>query len=130
VREREAAEHGDARQAAWTGVRGALHQALAARRSRVALYDLRDSFASATSPLPVGFLAAIGAIGDASCVEALAAACARAPASGHDWWRDHLAGALGEIVRRERLTRRHAALRRIESRWPGLLDAVLKRRTS
>lgn len=128
AREREAAEGGDARRAGWLGVRAALHQALAARGSRVALYDLRDSFATFTSPLPVGFLAAMAALGDASCLEALAGALSRAPTSGHDWWRERLADAFGEIVRREGLTGRHAVMRRIEKRWPGLLASIPKRR--
>jgi hypothetical protein len=108
----------------WRSVRGALHQALALRGSRVALYDLRESLGelSATSgappsALPVSFLAALHVLGDASCVEPIAAAWVR---SGPDDepWRTQLASAFRAIVRRQKITRRHAVLKRILSRWP------------
>ena len=107
VREREASAPA-ARRAEWTRVRGRAHAVLAARGSRIALYDLRESLESmsaAAAPLPVEFLAALSTAGDASCLEAVAAAYARAPPSGpasrkgaggpedHDWWRDRLADA-------------------------------------
>jgi hypothetical protein len=31
-----------------------------------------------------------------------------------------------EIVAREKLTRRHAVLKRIEKRWPGVIDDMAK----
>jgi hypothetical protein len=105
----------------WRSVRGAIHQALANRNSRVALYDLRETIAEASEPLPVSFLAAVQEIGDASCLEPLAAAAARA-ASGDAWWRDHLQDAMHAIVKRERITRRHAVMRRIAARWPDALQ--------
>ena len=40
-------------------VRGALHQALALRGSRVALYDLRETIERPPAPLPSSFLAAL-----------------------------------------------------------------------
>jgi hypothetical protein len=64
--------------------------------------------------LPVEFLAALSMVGDASCLEAIAAAHARASDS---WWRDHLADTFQAIVGRERLTRRHAVIKKIEKRW-------------
>ncbi|HEX5480480.1 MAG TPA: hypothetical protein VFY79_12250 [Dehalococcoidia bacterium] len=104
----------------WRAVRGAAHQALAGRGSRLALYDLRDSLAG-TERLPVSFLAALAGLGDATCLEPLAAAYA-APSSSQDpWWREHVASAFRAIVAREGLTRRHAALRRVASRWPGAI---------
>jgi hypothetical protein len=72
----------------------------------------------------VEFLAAISAIGDLSCLEPIAAAYARWSASGHaerDWWRRHLVDAFRAIVSRERLTRRHAVMKKIAKRWPDLL---------
>ena len=89
----------------------------------MALYDLRESLEAARGPLPVEFLAAISLIGDASCVEAIAGAHAKAKDA---WWRRHLAQAFREIVARERLTKRHAALKRAEKRFPGMLDAMAK----
>jgi hypothetical protein len=97
--------------------------ALAQRGSRLALYDLRESLETAKGPLPVEFLAALTLIGDATCLEAIAAAHARAKAKDA-WWREHLARAFRDIVGRERLTKRHAALRRIEKRWPGAITAM------
>src|SRR5438067_734676 len=43
IRSREARDADPGRRAEWRAVRGAVHQALAARGSRLALYDLRDS---------------------------------------------------------------------------------------
>lgn len=123
VREREAAETSAARRTEWTRVRAAAHVALASRGSRLAVYDLRESLETVragATPLPVEFLAALSRVGDASCLEAIAAAYTRSrkPASGqHDWWREHLADAFHAIVRRERITRRHAVVKRMEKRW-------------
>jgi hypothetical protein len=122
LREREAAEP-EARRAEWTRVRGRVHVALAARGSRIALYDLRESLESvsaASAPLPVEFLAALSTAGDASCLEAVAAAYARATRNA--WWRDHLADAFKTIVKRERLTRRNAVVKKIEKRWGSALE--------
>jgi hypothetical protein len=128
VRAREAQASDAATRERWTVVRGVLHQHLAARGSRLALYDLRESLEGATGRLPVGFLSAAAAIGDTSCLTPLARAWVE---SGHDdrWWRDHLAEAFGAIVAREALTRRHPALKLILERWPsaGVLVATAKR---
>jgi hypothetical protein len=130
VREREASEPAEGR-AQWTRVRGKAHVALAARGSRIALYDLRESLEStsaSSAPLPVEFLAALSTAGDASCLEAVAAAYARATPppeatspKGDGWWRDHLADAFREIVEREGLTKRHAVVKKIEKRWGSAL---------
>jgi HEAT repeat protein len=109
--------------AEWTTTRGAIHRLLASRSSRVALYDLRESIEEADSPLPVEFLAAIAEIGDASCVEPLARAYMKPAAvkrGERDWWRQHLASALRTIVKRERLTKRHSAVKRVLGKWPEL----------
>lgn len=128
VREREASEPA-ARRAGWTRVRGQVHVVLAARGSRIALYDLRESLEAASAPLPVEFLAALSTAGDVSCLEAVAAAYTRATPSpgptarkGDDWWRDHLADAFRTIVKREGLTRRHAVVKKIEKRWGSALE--------
>lgn len=126
VREREGSEVGT-RRAEWMMVRGRAHVALANRGSRVALYDLRESIETASSPLPVDFLAALSKVGDASCLEAVAAAYSRATRSAcgdHDWWRDHLADAFRTIVKREGITRRHAAVKKVEKRWKGAIDEL------
>ena len=104
----------------WQALRGALHQALALRGSRIAVYDLRESLQDTKEHLPTSFLAALHVVGDQSCLEPVAAAYARAdPADA--WWRSQLAGAFRAIARREHVTRRHVVVKRIEARWP---DAV------
>jgi HEAT repeat protein len=119
IREREDVEPPQ-RRAEWARTRAAAHLALADRGSRLALYDLRESFERATAPLPVEFLAALSQIGDASCLEAIAAAYVKtaAPSPGAiDWWRAHLTRAFQTIVKREGLTRRHGVIRKIARRW-------------
>ncbi|MBE3098605.1 MAG: hypothetical protein IMZ44_15930, partial [Planctomycetes bacterium] len=111
----------------WRHVRGVLHRTLAERGSTVALYDLRETIERAIGPLPADFVAALAMIGDRTCLDAMAAAFTRTlggPA-GHDWWRTHLAGAFQEIVRREGLTGRHAALRQVRAKWPEAATALL-----
>ena len=102
---------------AWMAVRGLVHQSLAARGSRIAVYDLREAIEEADGPLPVGFLAAAAGVGNASCLRPLAAAWTKASA-GDRWWRDHLAEAFRAIVRREGLTRRHKTIKQILDKWP------------
>jgi hypothetical protein len=124
VRRMELREKDPGRREEWRIVRGAVHQALATRNSRLALYDLRDSLLE-PGRLPVAFLAAIEEIGDASCVETLAAAYDASSRSGDTWWREHLAAAFRAIVHREGLTRRHAALKRALTRWPDAISSLL-----
>jgi hypothetical protein len=116
IRLQEARETDPGRRAEWRAVRGAVHQALAARGSTLALYDLRDSLLE-PGRLPVAFLAALEEIGDATCLEPLAAAYDASSRSGDAWWREHVAAAFRAIVRRDGLTRRHAAVKRALARW-------------
>lgn len=126
AREQKAANAGTRRK--WTAVRGALHQHLASRGSRLAVYDLREALEDASGPLPVGFLSAAAAVGDAACLTPLARAWAES-AEDDRWWRDHLAEAFSAIVAREALTRRHPTLKLILERWPsaGVLVATARR---
>jgi HEAT repeat protein len=120
IRERERTAP-SARQVEWLALRAAAHAVLAHRGSRLALYDLRETLEAADAPLPVEFAAALVAVGDSSCLESIAAAHARRIASGargEDWWIRHLIDAFRAIVARERLTKRHAVLKKIEKRWP------------
>ncbi len=117
VREREGSEPAAARDQ-WRLARAAAHVALASRGSHQALYDLRESLETAKTPLPVEFLTALSMVGDASCLEAVAAAHAKAKDA---WWRHHLADAFYTIVTRERLTSRHAVMKKIAKRSPGLV---------
>jgi hypothetical protein len=117
LRVQEQRESDRERREDWRAIRGTLHQTLAARNSRLALYDLRDSLLEADR-LPVTFLAALEEIGDATCLEPLAAAYDASSRSSDTWWREHVATAFRAIVQREGLTRRHAAVKRTMSRWP------------
>jgi hypothetical protein len=117
VRVREGSMSAGPRRDEWRAARGALHQALALRGSRVAVYDLRETIEEAREPLPVSFLAALHVIGDESCVESLAAAYARTP-NDDARWRHQLGAAFRAITRREKITRRHATFKRIAARWP------------
>jgi hypothetical protein len=116
--ERERAQKKAAAVDDWRAARGALHQALALRGSRVALYDVREAFAQASGPLPSPFIAAITLIGDESCVEPLAAAYVNAGQDAR--WQQQVAQAFREVVKRERITRRHSALRRALAKAPQL----------
>ena len=105
-----------ARRAEWQSIRGALHQALALRGSRVAVYDLRESLEDAKGPLPSSFLAALHVVGDETCLEPLAAAYVRAGTNAR--WKSQLAAAFRAIAARERVARRRAIVKRIATRWP------------
>ncbi len=122
-KEREAGDEG-ATGRGWTALRGSLHQALAFRGSRVAVYDLRETLEVAATPLPTSYLTALHVLGDASCLEPLAAAWAAAePDRTADGlrWRQQLASALRAIAQREKITKRHAVMKKIAARWPGVL---------
>jgi hypothetical protein len=125
AREREASAPSAERQH-WLQVRAAAHAVLARRGSRLAVFDLRETVESATIALPVEFIGALAAVGDASCLAGIAAAWERANRGRRDaWWQRHLADAFRTIVARERLTRRHAVLKRIGKRWPAASAALL-----
>jgi hypothetical protein len=111
IRTREGSASGAAR-AGWQSLRGALHQALALRGSRVAVYDLRETVAQAQGPLPTSFLAALHVIGDESCLEPIAAAYLRAKSD--ERWRVQLAAAFRAIAKREKITRRSAVMKRVQ----------------
>ncbi len=119
IREREREEASARRRQEWELARGAAHLTLAKRESRVALYDLRETFDAAHGALPLDFLSAVGLIGDASCVEPLA----RAWSAGRQepWWRDRVAQTVHAIAARAKLTGRHAVIRRVRTKYPGLL---------
>jgi hypothetical protein len=120
LRECERAEPSAALRQEWAVARGAAHAALARRESRVALYDLRESFDTAQEPLPLDFLTAVTAIGDSTCLEPMARAWAAAP-PGEQWWRERLAAAATDIMHRTRLSGRSALVKRIRAKFDGFL---------
>jgi hypothetical protein len=124
VRAHEGAMREPDARAAWRNVRGTLHQALALRGSHVAVYDLRESLEGTREPLPTSFLAALHVVGDESCLEPLAAAYARAEDTR---WRVQVRDAFRAIARRERITRRHSAAKRIAGKWPDAMHDLMAR---
>jgi hypothetical protein len=120
IRGRERDEPSATRRQEWLLARASAHQVLANRGSRVALYDLRDTFDAAPGPLPLDFLAAVASIGDSSCLEPLARAWAGS--EREPWWRDRLVRAARAVMSRERLTGRHRAVRRVRTKHPGFLE--------
>ena len=118
VRDREASPSPGRRGDNWAAARASAHLALADRGSRLGVYDLRESLERSRAPLPVEFLTALSLVGDASCLEAIAKAHAEARDA---WWQDHLARAFQAIVKREKLTQRHATMKRIAKRWPEVV---------
>jgi len=124
AREREAPGLNQTARHGWLALRGALHQALALRGSRLALYDLRETIEEVAGRLPTSFLAALHVLGDTSCLEPLAVAWGAAePDRTNDGlrWRQQLASAFRAITQREKITKRHAVMKRIAARWPGIL---------
>jgi hypothetical protein len=117
IRQREQATRKAAARAGWQAVRGTLHQALALRGSRIAVYDLRESL-DAVAPLPASFLTALHAVGDESCLPLVAAAHAAAPADSP--WRQQLAAAFQAIAKRDRITKRSAVMKKIAAKWPEI----------
>jgi hypothetical protein len=120
LRDRERREPSARTRQRWVLARGAVHALLARRGSRVALYDLRETFDAAHEPLPLDFLSAATALGDAATLEPLARAWAAASAK-EKWWRERLRDAAADILTREKVTGRHAAVKRIRAKWPGFL---------
>lgn len=124
VRAREGEAPSPARRLAWQEVRGILHQALALRGSRIALYDLRETFEQADAPLPTTYLTAIHVLGDEACLEPIATAWTAAPGEAHAHWRSQLEAAARAIVTREKISRRSAAWKRITARFPAAVQAL------
>jgi hypothetical protein len=88
--------------------RAAIHEALAALDSRIALYDLRETIAAGARTVMPALLRAAGRVGDGSLVPVLAHAVAEDPAS-----LDACAEALAAIVAREKLRKTSAACRSV-----------------
>lgn len=116
IRERErSASRGE--RAAWVEVRGEAHALLARRGSTIALYDVREAIEKAKAPLPAGFLTAAAAIGDATLLEPIASAYA---AAKDVYWKKSLADAFAAIVKRHRITARHAVMKKIRAKRLGI----------
>lgn len=125
LRAREATTGSDAD--VWRALRGSLHQALAMRGSRVALYDVRETLQTAQAPLPPSFAAAAQLLGDSSCLEPIAAAYSRL-AGTDERGRRLLASAFEAIAAREKISARHAVMKRISTRWPDAANTLWRTR--
>ncbi|MPZ18372.1 MAG: hypothetical protein GEV06_10735 [Luteitalea sp.] len=125
LREREATEADDTQRAGWLLCRATAHQALASRGSRLAVYDLRETIAQLNRRVPVGFLAALTEVGDASCIDTLASAWTTTDDS---WFRQQLESAFLAVIAREGITKRHAAAKRMASHWPEAFRALWGRK--
>ena len=124
ARERAARDDDAAAGHEWLALRGAVHQALALRGSRLALYDLRETIEEGPKQLPTSFLAALHVLGDVSCLEPIAATWGGAEpdrTTAGLRWRQQLSSAFRAITQREKITKRHAVLKKIAARWPGLM---------
>jgi hypothetical protein len=102
--------------------RAAIHEALAALDSRVALYDLRETLQARPPAVMPALLRAAGRIGDASIVPVLARVVAEETAL-----LDPCADALAAIVARERLRRTSAALRAVRPEHRTAFDLLWDR---
>jgi hypothetical protein len=102
--------------------RAAIHEALAALDSRVALYDLRETLEARPRAVMPALLRAAGRIGDASVVPVLARVVAEETAL-----LDRCADALAAIVARERLRRSSAALRAVRPEHRTAFDLLWER---
>lgn len=106
---------------AWRVTRAAAHLVLATRGSRLAIYDLRESLEGLGDQTPVGMLSALQQVGDASVLDAVADAW---QASTNAWFKGQLVAIFRAVVEREKLTKRHAAIRKIATRSPGTFAAL------
>jgi hypothetical protein len=120
-RRHERAARDETTRARWEAARAAAHVALGARGSRLALFDLRDALNEAGDAALETFVRAAALVGDASCLEPLTAAWRRAAADG---LKDHVARAGQSIVAREHLTKRHAVVRRLLTRFPDAVSVL------
>lgn len=105
----------------WLATRGAVHLALAQRGSTVALYDLRELLEQLDEPPPVSALAALRQVGDASCLEPLAAAWTRVD---DGWTREQLQATAREICERHGIGVGHAVVKRLRAKRHPLAEAL------
>lgn len=124
ARQREDAEPSEDARSRWRVARAAVHQVLASRGSRVALYDLRETFERGHDTIPMGMVAAAAQVGDSSCLEPLATAIDR---TTDPWLKSQMRDAIATIARRERLSRRHAVVRRLLAKHPALAETIAPR---
>lgn len=109
---------------AWRIVRASAHLALAARGSRLAVYDLRETLEALGTQTPVGMLSALQQVGDASVLDAVADAWQQAD---DPWFKGQMVAIFREVTARERITKRHAAMKKLAARLPEAAAALWTR---
>jgi hypothetical protein len=105
----------------WRVVRATAHLALATRGSRLAVYDLRETLEALGPLTPVGMLSALQQVGDASVLDAVADAYGT---SEDGWFRGQITTIFRAVVEREKITKRHAAVKKLAARAPAVLAAL------
>jgi hypothetical protein len=105
----------------WRVLRAALHLALAARGSRLAVYDLRETLAALGDQTPVGMLSALQLVGDPPVLEVVADVW---QGTTDPWFRGQLVTIFRAVAAREKITRRHAAARKLATRLPEAAAAM------
>lgn len=103
--------------------RAAIHSALGALDSRVALHDLRELIAVHPRSVMPELLETAARVGDASLVPALARAATEEPNL-----LESCASTFASIARREKLRRSRALLRRVRAEHRGAFDAFFAAR--
>jgi hypothetical protein len=101
--------------------RAAIHTALAALDSRVALHDLRELVAVRPPAVMPALLDAVARVGDASVVPALARAATEDPELA-----PRCAAAFASVARREKLRRTSASLRKVRAEHRPALEAFFE----
>jgi len=120
VRAHEATIRGEEAEV-WRVLRATAHLALAARGSRLAVYDLRETLDALGDQTPVGMLSALQQVGDAPVLDVVADAWQR---SVDPWFRGQLVTIFRAVVAREKITRRHAAMKKLAARLPEAFAAL------
>jgi hypothetical protein len=85
------------------------------------VYDLRETLETLGEHTPVGMLSALQQVGDVSALDAVVEAWL---ATDNAWFRGQLATTFQAVVAREKITRRHAAIKKIAARAPEALAAL------
>jgi len=106
---------------AWRNLRGLAHQALGARGSRVALYDLRETVGKEPDRVTIGMLGALSALADRTDLDAIATAWASA---GDPWQKSRFEEVGRRIVERDAVDTRHGAGRQFALRHADFADRI------
>ena len=85
------------------------------------MYDLRETLDALGDQTPVGMLSALQQVGDAPVLDVVADAWQRTTDS---WFREKLVTIFRAVAAREKITRRHAAMKKLAARQPDAFAAL------